>query len=150
MTSIERTIAEVLGACALVLAFVLYEQHVGAEKCLNKDAAVAAKQEQAVATRQAVATNTITLESKAYVEAKLVPITDAPDVTCVRHTSGAVLPAATPGPRDHAGRGLPEGDSGSVQLSPDLAKNTIAIGRDANAQVKQLKDYIYKVCLNDN
>jgi len=147
MTSIERTFAEIAAALLLFGLFVIYLEHRGAEACLNKDASVAAHQEEQTAVKTALATNTITIERDAYVEAKLVPVADAPDVTCVRHTPGAVLQTTATGPGDDGRLRLPARDSGPVELSPHIAENTIAIGRDANAQVKALKDYIYKVCL---
>jgi len=147
----NRLMVELIVVVALLSAFTLYERRAGAQNCIRADLIAEAHQETHNAVTAALAIQTVQFEKNAYVEAKLVPIprSDVPSVTCVRNSPAtAVVPAADPARSvDHGDGGLSTRDRGSVPATTDISLAAAGVGRDANAQVKQLKDYIMNVCL---
>ncbi len=147
----ERLAIEIVVVLALIGGFAWYERHAGAQACIQKDTIAEAKQETHNAVTTALAIQSIVIEKQTYADDKTVPVLVGnltPAVVCVRNPAPAtVLAAATPGPVRNGGSGLPEGDHGSVLPVEDISKPAIEIGRDANAQVKFLKNYIHDVCL---
>lgn len=146
----ERLAIEIVVVLAMIAGFAWYERHQGAANCVHENVVAEAKQETHNAVVTAVAVQTVLTEKNLYVEAKLVPIsTDiAPSVVCVRKPApDAVRAANASGQGDHGGPGLSNGTLNAVPATTDISKSAVAVGRDANAQVKQLKSYIRDVCL---
>jgi hypothetical protein len=147
----ERLAIEIAVVLLMLGGFALYERHAGAANCVRANVVAEAHQETHNAVVTAVAVQTVTIEKNAYVEAKLVPVsTDiAPAVVCVRKYAApeALRAADASGQGDHGGRGLPDGTLDAVPATTDISKSAVEVGRNANAQVKQLKDYINNVCL---
>jgi hypothetical protein len=144
ITNIERTIIEVLAVLALVGGFALYEQHRGAAKCIAADAAAVAKQEVHVAVKGELDAKTINDEARVFknVLAEPAPI-DVPHVRLCHYTPAALPRAAAPRPLPDAAPAGRSQDQGTPDLGPPLVK----VGRDSDAQVIGLQDYVKNVCL---
>jgi hypothetical protein len=144
MTGIERTIIEILAVLIMVGGFALYEQHKGATKCLQADAAAVAKQEAHNEVKAATDAQTINQEAKDYHATLAAPDPiDAPHVSVCHFTPSAVPSAPTPGPRAHESPDSRSTDPPHPDVGPPLVK----VGIDSDAQVRGLQDYIARVCL---
>ena len=153
MTSIQRLLLEIGGGLLLVFVVILYERHAGAQACINRDLVANAHNQIQQAQTIAKAVTTVQAEAKTYEAATHDPVI-APVVVCVRKYSilSAASPAASTRRDSNAGSQLPSADSGSVQPTADASGDTdiaaaaITIGRDADAQIAELKHYIKNVC----
>ncbi len=98
---------------------------------------------------------TVTQEAETYANATTAAIPDAaaPVVSvCYYRTAPAALPSAHPaGPLSHEAAPVPAARGGDPAVPVATVrrwdtKPVVQIGRDANAQVAGLQDYIAKVC----
>ena len=143
-SAIEEKIILVLACAVFLFLGVLYERHEGAVSCVASDVKAAVKQEVKVAADTAAAQVVVKQEGADYAQEKSKPITHAPVIRLCApaqpSNSSPVLPASTPGPIPDAAPAeraeVKEVDTGPI----------IAVGRDADAQVEKLQDYIIKVC----
>ncbi|SRR6266404_3686015 len=140
----ERLI--LLGVFILVIfGFAWHERHIGAQKCLQNVDKANAIEESKQATQYTADQGTVSNEGKTYEAAKTAPVAPAPVVRlCPRLPRQAVQ--ATP----DAGSTTDGKASGGREASPGVtAWDTTALvkaGRDADAQIAGLQDYILQVC----
>jgi hypothetical protein len=144
--------AHAIWAAIVFLALILgalYERHQGAQSCLAADAVAATKQQVKVAVGQASATAEVAKEMSDYAQATGQPVTTAPIVRVCPAAKpsrpGPVLPAAAPAGAAARAAELPAAP-GPAAAGSDLGASLEAVGRDADAQVRGLIDYITQVC----
>lgn len=131
---------------AIVLGFAWHERYVGGQKCLRNvekaNAVETAKEDKQHTTDL----STVTIEGKTYAAAKSAPLaTPAPVIRmCPKLPGKTVLgPAeARPSPDD----GAPGGGGNSSQPTIWDTTPLVKTGRDADAQIRGLQDYIITVC----
>lgn len=119
--------------------------HFGGQSGKLADTAHVAQQEAGVIKQTASDTAQINDEAKHYADAQLVPVS-APAVSLCHYTPAAVPRAAAAGPLPHAAAELPAANPPNPVPGPDIGRPLVSIGRDANAQVAALQDYINHVC----
>jgi len=144
MTNIERLIIEILAGVALAGGLILYFEHRGAQACLKADAAAAQKQETHNEVKAALDAQTINQEAKTYAQAVAVAPDPTPALVCVRkYQTRPLSETATARPRNDGPTDLPKADSPGFDPGPRLTP----IGREADARVAYLQNYIAQVCL---
>src|SRR6266404_8739410 len=140
----ERLI--LLGVFILVIfGFAWHERHIGAQKCLQNVDKASAIEESKQATQYTADQGTVSNEGKTYEAAKTAPVAPAPVVRlCPRLPRQAVQAAAGSG--SAVDGKAPGGGGDSAQ--PTLWDSTpvVKAGRDADAQIAGLQDYILNVC----
>lgn len=145
MSSLERTLIEIVAFLAMVGGFALYERHQGAVKCVAADVAAVTKEETHEAVKAATHAKTINEEAQTYANTVAAPDPiDSPHVSLCHYTPTALPSAPAPRPLPH--EATPSGKSDpppAVDVGPPLVK----VGVDVDAQVKGLQDYIRNVCL---
>lgn len=150
----NRIAIEVVAVLGLLLGFAAWERHRGAQNCLNTNQTIIANQVSQAAVTTAVDRTHIEAEASTYADTLRQPVLliNFPRVVCLREPAPAAVPGDRPaGPERDAGHRLPTPPGEPLQLGAgeagDIAAPAITVGRDANAQVKALKDYIHSVCL---
>ena len=140
----ERLISLGIMAVAAVCMF-FYIEHLGAQKCLQNVEKASAIEESKQATQYTADQGTVSNEGKTYEAAKTAPVAPAPVVRlCPRLPRQAVQAAAGSG--SAVDGKAPGGGGDSAQ--PTLWDSTpvVKAGRDADAQIAGLQDYILNVC----
>ena len=142
LTNVEKLAIEVFAVLLIVVGFTFYERHKGAQACItaNKEAVQIQKTHNADVLKYDG--SLIAAIEDSYHAAKSAPILLPPVRLCdtapralSRTAAAAVRPDDRPGlPR----RLAPVDDPGPL---------SIALGRDADAQVSALQAYITRVCL---
>lgn len=142
MTSLERLALEIVAGVVLVIATVLYLEHRGAAACKAADVEAVTKQETINEAKESKAIIEITDEDKTYHEAVTAPV-DAPVVRVCRNQASPVLPTTT----SPSGPNVQPPIRTELIEGPDIGKPILTEGRNADAQVKALQEYVTKVCL---
>jgi hypothetical protein len=150
---VQRLLLEVVGVLVLLGAFALWQRHQGALGCLNANQLAVSTQQTRAVINIAIDQTDVRNEVSAYVDTIRLPVVvprDVPRVRCVRDPPAPTVPTDhSTGPVGDAGHQLRAADR-AVAAQPadeDLSGPALTIGRDANAQIKALKDYINHVCL---
>lgn len=151
LTALETkliVIAAILIIALLALGgFAWHERGVGAVKCLQADATATAVQEAHNVAVQAQGTTTVYQEASDYHEAVSAPIARPVRLRLCQPSVARPVSDSTPARSDRDGtatlRGADHSDSMPNEPGgPELQ----AVGRDANAQIAELQDYVRKVC----
>jgi len=139
-------VIEAVLAILLIIGFALYERHQGARSCEVNDKAAVAKDEQKAASDYAKGVTTVFQEAATYDAAIRAPV-DRPIRFSVcqpsRRGPATQDPAPSPG-TDAATPVRTESAPDSVQR--DVGPELLTVGRDADAQIAGLQDYISRVC----
>lgn len=141
--------AKVIGAAVLALSLFLAGYHFGglAPKLACVQAQV--KTEALAQAKRTKDTATVAEEAKTY-DAATDPVQPLP-APVVRVCRAPPAPAAVPnaaasGFRAHEATPLPAAAPRDPLPGPDIGRPVVQAGRDADAQIAGLQDYIAKVC----
>jgi hypothetical protein len=139
------------GICLLALGlFALFERHQGAVGCVAGDVAKAAPIQQAIAIKEGASAEKAKEEGNAYRENTGAPVTGAPLLElcppAVPPAPHQVLPApaARPGPLE-----APEPRAADLRQPAAATWDStpvVQVGRDGDAQINGLLDYIRDNC----
>lgn len=145
MTPLERLAIEIIAGLLLVWGTVTYLEHRGAAACKAANALAVTAQEARNAAKAAVDAQTINQEAQTYHEATSAAPDPTPALVCVRKYAAPrpVSETATARPRNDGPTDLPAPDRPGFDPGPRLTP----IGREADARVTYLQDYIARVCL---
>lgn len=131
----------------LVAAF-LFGYHQGRLGIEVHDAREVIKQVAHNESAQKIEDSTIAIEAKAYDDLLLEPV-PAPVVRLC--TNARAVPASRPAAlAAHAEAPGREPDQPDLIQGPDIGRPLVTAGRDADAQIAGLQDYITRVCLSAN
>ena len=138
-------LALVLVSALVIFGYSWHERRVGAAGCIQSvqktNAAAEVKEEK----QHAVDTGTVQREGTTYAAQIAAPVIRAPIIRLCPEIPRSPVPAAAgAGPEDHAQAPGGEGDQGR----PTTWDSTpvVRAGRDADAQIAGLQDYILNVC----
>lgn len=135
----------------VMLVFIggaLYLEHRGAEQCISADQVAAAKQETHNAVLEAQGTTTVFQEAHDYHDAIAAPIAHPVQLrVCEPSSPRQVLSAASAGSISHDVPTVPGPSDGPPVPSELIGPKLQAVGRDADAQVRELQHYVLNVCL---
>lgn len=142
--NIERIAIEVIAGLCLVWGTVMYLEHRGAAQCRAADAIAVASQEARNEAKAATDAKTLNQEASTYHEAVSAAPAPTPALVCVRKYAAPrpLSETATPRPRDDGPTDLSGPDRQGFDPGPKLTP----IGREADARVTYLQDYISRVC----
>lgn len=148
-TKLAAWAIELILAGLIVLAFLLWnwhERHVGAQGCLKSDAAAVARDQSQAQKEYVLGQTTVFNEASDYDRTIHAPVEHPIHVSLCQSPRGG-SPAQDPAPSavDHANAPVSEPGAGSA-VQRDIGPELLAIGRDADAQVSALEDYVLKVC----
>lgn len=135
----------VITAIGLVGGYTWHERRIGARECTQGVKEATAKEDTREQVQHAADVVTVQKEGKSYEEAVVAPIKPAPIVwVCPPVHQETVPAAATAGPETNAKAPV----RGEDQSRPTAWDSTLVVkdGRDANAQIEGLQDYIRNVC----
>src|SRR4029077_5526710 len=133
---------------AVIFGFAWHERSMGAQKCLSNVQKANVVEQKKEEKQYATDTVTVQSEGKTYADTTRAPLsTPAPVIRlgmCPKLPGKAVSGSSTPGPSTDVGTESGGGD----QKQPTLWDTTARVktGRDADAQIRRLQDYIIKVC----
>ncbi len=147
LTQLEERIAWAAAVLLLGALLVVGLEHRGAQKCLQANEVLDQRAEVHNATVEATNTQIIDQEAHAYADALAHPVLRPIHISlCDRPApSRAVREPETARAATDAGARLREPDhAGAVQR--DLGPELQALGKDADAQIRGLQDYIRRVC----
>ena len=146
MTSIQRLLFEIIGGALLLIAGVAYERHEGAKGCREADTKAASNQAIKVAQQTGAAAEITKQEAQNYVEAISQPIVAPVVRVCVAKANpSAVLHPPSPSPLPDAAPSISQ-PARSDSQGRDIGAAVESVGRDADAQVAALQDYVNRVC----
>jgi hypothetical protein len=148
LTQLEERIAWAAAVLVMALCLVIGLEHRGAQKCLAADAKLDHAAEVHNTAVEAVNTEIIEQEARAYADALSQPVRHPINVSlCDRSAPGRPVrrPEAAPG-RVDATAGIREPDHATSVSDQTVGPELQAVGRDADAQVAGLQDYIRRVC----
>jgi len=138
-------LVELILALLAILAFALWERHQGAESCRIADEKLAREQEAHNRDLKAQGTTTVFQEAHDFHDAISRPI-ERPVALRVCPPSREVRAASPTGPISDGPAELSRaGDSDPVPAEP-YGPKLQEVGRDADAQVRQLQAYVRDVC----
>lgn len=153
MSSLERTLIEIVAFLALVGGFALYERHQGAVKCVAAEATVVS---QAETKNVIVETAGKVADAKAettYDDAKAAPLAPLPPVGSLQP---AACPSPVPSPRTPPAQSdyrptirAPTPPSVVQQGWSAFERSDVQSGKDADDEVTYLESLLatqYKVC----
>src|SRR6266404_9496551 len=140
----ERLI--LLGVLVIVIfGFAWHERHIGAQKCLQNVEKASAIEEGKQATQYTADQGTVSNEGKTYEAAKTAPIAPAPVIRLCPHLPRQAVQAA-PSAGSQADGKAPGGADDSQGVTVWDTTALVKAGRDADAQITGLQDYILNVC----
>jgi hypothetical protein len=146
VTRLELTLAGVILVLLGIGGFALYERHEGAKSIEKKDAVLVAQQADRVKRDEMAATSSIAKEEVQHDVQVTAPVIPSPALECVRVVPTyprAVLPAAAAaGPSDGTAH-VPAATGARFDPSAAVKK----VGERADADMKELQDYVASVCL---
>lgn len=138
-------IGALVGFIISIAAAAAIGYHFGGQSCRLADATAVTKQEAHNEAKAATDAQTINQEAQTYHAATTAAPDPTPALVCVRkYTAPRPLSeTATARPRDDGPTDLPAPDRPGFDPGPKLAP----IGREADARVTYLQNYIARVCL---
>jgi hypothetical protein len=147
LTQLEERLIWIAALVITIIGFAWHERHLGAEKCIEADERATAAQEAHNVAVLAQGTTTVYQEASDYHEAVTAPIARPVHLRVCQPSATSPVPNAAPaGPVGNGAASLPgSGDAAPVQS--DVGPELQAVGRDADAQINQLQDYVRRVCL---
>lgn len=146
LTQLEERALWIVVVLLVIFGFAWHERHIGAQKCIQGDQHAAAIEEAHNAALQAQGTTTVYQEAMQYHDAISAPVAHPVHVVCEPpHPSPVPSPAAT-GPVSDGDTPLPGPNHPAPLPDQSLGPELQAVGRDADAQIHELQDYILRVC----
>lgn len=149
----NRLIVEAVALALIALGVGLYLHHVkmtGAKECLQANAVAVGKQRTADALVYGEKVKVVNEEKAKYEQDLLSPVTNMPVYRIMRVEGSCVsMPltaAATQG--NHGGAPIRSSNSGQPPTTWSSAP-LVQAGKDADAQVTVLEDYVRRVCLQN-
>lgn len=151
LTALETKLAVIAGGLVLALivlgTFAWHERSVGAMKCIQGDEKAAAEQDVHNAAILAQGQTTVYQEASDYHEAVSTPVAHPVHVSvCQPPSSHQMHPATPTGSLSDGTSALSGSDHAAAVPDESLGPELQAVGRDADAQVNELRDYILRVC----
>lgn len=143
---VSPLLIEILLAALLIFGFALFERYEGGKSCRTADVRASVQQQAHNAQLQAQGTTTIFQEVHDYHEAIAAPITRPVALRVCPHPD-SVLPAPATGQDRHAEPPVSEPSHHDPMPAEPYGPELQEVGRDADAQIAELQDYIRKVCL---
>ena len=145
LSKLESSLILTLLLAVVIVGWTWYEQHAGAAGCLQSvqktNAATEVKEEK----QHSADTETVHHEGATYALQIAAPILPAPIIRLCPELHVAPLQAsAAPGPEPDA-KAADRGEDPQRATTWDSTP-VVQAGRDANAQIAGLEDYILKVC----
>ena len=145
LSKLEGALILTLLLAVVVVGWTLYERHAGAAGCLQGVKATNTAAEAKEETQHATDVGTVQKEGTTYAGQIAAPVIRAPIIRLCPEVPRSPMPAAAgAGPEDHAeapGREADQGRPTTWDSTP-----VVRAGRDADAQIAGLQDYILKVC----
>lgn len=132
-------------ALLVILGFALWERHQGAASCRAADAALVKEQEAHNRDLKAQGTTTVFQEAHDYHDAIATPIA-RPVRLGLCQPASAVRTAGAPGQISDGPATVPGPSDGPPVPDESIGPQLQAVGRDADAQVHELQDYVVNVC----
>lgn len=148
LTQLEERVAWIAAVLVLALCLVIGLEHRGAQKCLAANEVLDQKAEIHNAAVDATNTEIIDHEAREYAEALSRPVLRPITVSLCDRTAASRpvrRPEATARQVDE-GAGLPRPDNPAPMSDRAVGPELQAVGRDADAQIAGLQDYIRRVC----
>ena len=147
LTQLEERLAWFVAVLLLGALLVIGLEHKGAQKCLQADKLLDQKAEVHNATVEATSTEIIRQEANAYADALARPVLRPIHVSVCNWpaTSRPMRESEAAAASTHADTGLREPDH-SATVQRDLGPELQTVGKDADAQIRGLQDYIRRVC----
>jgi len=151
LTALETKLAGAAIALLVLLivvgGFAWHERSLGAAKCVQADAKAVSAQEAHNATVEAQGTTTVFQEASDFHEATSAPIAHPVQLrVCNASPRGSLPDSGSTGPIGHDSPALPGSSDGAAVQGESVGPKLQELGRDADAQVRELQDYIVKVC----
>jgi len=148
LTQLEERLAWAAAVLILGACLVIGLEHRGAQKCLAADAKLDQQAQVHNAAVDAVNTEIIQQEARDYAEALSRPVLRPISVSlCDRSAASRPMRRAEAAGRAvDEGAGLPRPDNPAPVSDRTVGPELQAIGRDADAQIAGLQDYIRRVC----
>lgn len=146
LTQLEERIIWIAIVVVVIIGFAWHERHLGAEKCIQGDEKAAAIQEAHNADILSRGTTTVFQEAAEYHEAIATPVAHPVRVMCESPRTHEVPAAAASGPVSNGAASLPGPDHSAPVPDQSIGPELQAVGRDADAQIIELQDYIRRVC----
>ncbi len=147
LTQLEERLIWIVVIALVIVGFAWHERSLGAAKCIQADERAAATQEGHNATILAQGVTTVYQEASEYHEAVSAPIARPVHVVCEPSHPSLMSQAATTRPVSDGTPALPGSDHSAPVPDESLGPELQAVGRDADAQVRELQDYVRRVCL---
>jgi hypothetical protein len=146
LSIIQERAAFIAVLVLVVIGAAWHERYVGAQGCL-KNVEKANVVETAKEEKQHTAdTTTVQTEAKTYAAAKSAPLTvPAPRIGLCPALPRKAL-SGTPAPGSAPNAGTPGGGADTVKPTFWDTTALVKAGRDADAQIRGLQDYIITVC----
>ena len=144
-TRLELILAGSVILCLAFIGWSWHERHIGAQKCLQNVEKASAIEESKQATQYTADQGTVSNEGKTYEAAKTAPVAPAPVIRlCPKLPRQTVQGAPSAGPQADGKASGGADDSQGVTVWDTTA--LVKAGRDADAQITGLQDYILNVC----
>jgi hypothetical protein len=142
---VNRTLIEIVAGILLFVAFVAYERHRGAEQCIADNKAAVHEQDVHNAQVHGGQVVEVKREAEEYKNEIARPVAPAPVVRlCPRPRT---VPATSPaGPVDHDEAEHRKPDPELPAVAEWNSEPVVRAGRDADAQIKVLEEYINNGC----
>ena len=145
LSKLEGALILTLLLAVVVVGWTLYERHAGAAGCLQGVKATNTAAEAKEETQHATDVGTVQKEGTTYAGAIAAPILPAPIIRlCPDLHVPSLQAGAIAGPSADAEAPHGAGDQG--QPATWDSTPVVRAGRDADAQIAGLQDYILKVC----
>lgn len=146
LSQFEERLIWVAIVIVIIMGFTWHERHVGAEQCIQRDQKATATQETHNAAVLAQGVTTVYQEATDYNDAISAPVARPVHVrVCESPAPSPVPDPAAAGPVSDGSPPLPGSDH-AAPVPSDIGPELQAVGRDADAQIVELQDYVRRVC----
>jgi hypothetical protein len=141
----RRLLIEIVAGILAIVGFAFFERHRGAADCVADNKEAVHSQDVHNAEVHGEQSAIVQNEAKEFKDETSRPIVDAPVVrVCPR---ARTMPApSSAAPVDHGDASLRGGNQEVPTVVDWDSRPVVRAGRDADAQIKQLQDYITNVC----
>jgi hypothetical protein len=146
LTQVQERLVLTLAFILLFIGYSWYERHKGASECLGNVAKANAVEQKKENIQHTADVGVVQREGQKYVETIGAPLTIAAPVIrlCPALSGETVSATASAGPEAHAEASVRGGDTEQSTFWDSTP--VVKAGRDANAQIAGLQEYITKVC----
>lgn len=146
LTQLEERLIWVAIVVIVIIGFAWHERHVGAQKCLQADAQATQAAQAHNAAVLAQGTTTVYQEASTYHEAIAAPIARPVRLRVCQPPAASAVPGSTAAGSLSDGAAPLPGSGDSTPVQRDIGPQLQAVGRDADAQIAELQDYVRRVC----